>query len=281
MSAPETPRLLFVHAHPDDECLTTGGTIARYAAHGAEVHVVTCTLGEEGEVIGESYQLLAVEHADQLGGYRIHELTRALNALGVKEPIFLGGPGRWRDSGMEGTPPRQRTRFIDAGEVAVDEMARLIDQLRPHVVVTYDPDGGYGHPDHIHAHDVATAAVGVSTWKVPKVYWTVVATAAMRAGLGSLTEVPTAGSDPIPTPFRSVTPTTRSMPSSTSPTTSPRKPTRWSPTPRRSSSHPTGAPARCPTTWPYPSWRRSTTSSPRATPAHAMHAAGKRTCLRG
>lgn len=198
MSAPETPRLLFVHAHPDDECLTTGGTIARYAAHGAEVHVVTCTLGEEGEVIGESYQLLAVEHADQLGGYRIHELTRALNALGVKEPIFLGGPGRWRDSGMEGTPPRQRTRFIDAGEVAVDEMARLIDQLRPHVVVTYDPDGGYGHPDHIHAHDVATAAVGVSTWKVPKVYWTVVATAAMRAGLSSLTEVPDGWERPDP-----------------------------------------------------------------------------------
>ncbi len=190
MSAPETPRLLFVHAHPDDECLTTGGTIAHYAAKGADVHVVTCTLGEEGEVIDERYKLLAVDHADQLGGYRIHELTRALNALGLNEPIFLGGPGRWRDSGMDGSPPRHHTRFIDAGQAALDEMVRLIDQLRPHVVVTYDHKGGYGHPDHIHAHDVTCAAVGASDWKVHKLYWSVISTTAMRTGLDGLTDVP-------------------------------------------------------------------------------------------
>jgi N-acetyl-1-D-myo-inositol-2-amino-2-deoxy-alpha-D-glucopyranoside deacetylase len=198
MSAPETPRLVFVHAHPDDESLTTGGTIARYAAQGADVSVVTCTLGEEGEVIGERYQLLAVEHADQLGGYRIHELTQALRALGLMEPIFLGGPGRWRDSGMDGTPARHHTRFIDAGELAVNQMACLIDQLRPHVVVTYDPEGGYGHPDHVHAHRVTTAAIEASAWKVPKVYWTVMSTSAIRAGLDSLTGVPDGWDRPNP-----------------------------------------------------------------------------------
>ena len=149
----DQPRLLFVHAHPDDETLTTGATIAHYAALGAEVHVVTCTLGEEGEVIGDRYAQLAVDAADQLGGYRIGELTTALRALGVGEPIFLGGAGRWRDSGMEGTPPRHRQRFIDAdmGE-AVGELVAIIRQLRPHVVVTYDANGGYGHPDHVHTH---------------------------------------------------------------------------------------------------------------------------------
>ena len=102
----EIPRLLFVHAHPDDETLTTGATIAHYVAHGARVQVVTCTLGEEGEVIGDRWAHLAVDAADQLGGFRIGELTAALRALGIDEPTFLGGAGRWRDSGMEGTPRR-------------------------------------------------------------------------------------------------------------------------------------------------------------------------------
>ena len=163
MPSQETPRLLFVHAHPDDETLTTGGTIAHYAANGADVHVVTCTLGEEGEVIGERYAQLAVDAADQLGGYRISELTAALTALGVNEPNFLGGPGHWRDSGMEGTRPRHHQRFIDADmREAVGELVAIIRQLRPHVVVTYDPDGGYGHPDHIQAHRVTTEAVAAS-----------------------------------------------------------------------------------------------------------------------
>ena len=83
--------------------------------------------------------------------------------LGVDEPIFLGGAGRWRDSGMEGTPPRHQQRFIDAdpGE-SVGALVAIIRELRPHVVVTYDPAGGYGHPDHIHAHDVTMAAVAAS-----------------------------------------------------------------------------------------------------------------------
>jgi N-acetyl-1-D-myo-inositol-2-amino-2-deoxy-alpha-D-glucopyranoside deacetylase len=188
---PETPRLLFVHAHPDDESLTTGGTIAHYAALGADVRVVTCTLGEEGEVIGERYAQLAVDHADQLGGYRIGELTSALAALGVGAPHFLGGPGHWRDSGMAGTPPRRHRRFVDAevGE-ATAALAAVIDDLRPHTVVTYDPNGGYGHPDHIQAHRVTTAAVAASAWRVPKFYWTVAAGSAMRQGFDRLRDLP-------------------------------------------------------------------------------------------
>jgi len=187
----ETPRLLFVHAHPDDESITNGATIAHYAARGAQVHVVTCTLGEEGEVIGDQWAWLAVDHADQLGGYRIGELTAALQALGVGAPIFLGGPGRWRDSGMVGTAPRRQQRFIDADErEAVGALVTLIRTLRPHVVVTYDAIGGYGHPDHVQAHVVTTAAVAAAgtddypgtPWTVPKFYWTVIARSAFTAG---------------------------------------------------------------------------------------------------
>jgi N-acetyl-1-D-myo-inositol-2-amino-2-deoxy-alpha-D-glucopyranoside deacetylase len=187
----ETPRLLFVHAHPDDESITNGATIAHYVARGAQVHVVTCTLGEEGEVIGDQWAWLAVDHADQLGGYRIGELTAALQALGVGAPIFLGGPGRWRDSGMVGTAPRRQQRFIDADErEAVGALVTLIRTLRPHVVVTYDAIGGYGHPDHVQAHVVTTAAVAAAgtddypgtPWTVPKFYWTVIARSAFTAG---------------------------------------------------------------------------------------------------
>lgn len=199
MQSQETPRLLFVHAHPDDETLTTGGTIAHYVARGADVRVVTCTLGEEGEVIGGRYANLAVGAADQLGGYRIGELTMALRALGVARPIFLGGAGRWRDSGMAGTPPRHWQRFIDADmREAVGELVAIIRQLQPHVVVTYDAEGGYGHPDHIHAHEVTKAAVAASggtdypgePWAVPKLYWTVIAKSAMGAGLDALEDIP-------------------------------------------------------------------------------------------
>jgi N-acetyl-1-D-myo-inositol-2-amino-2-deoxy-alpha-D-glucopyranoside deacetylase len=192
---PETPRLLFVHAHPDDESLSNGATIAHYTAHGAQVRVVTCTLGEEGEVIGDHWAQLVVDHADQLGGYRIGELTTALQALGVSAPIYLGGAGRWRDSGMRGSPKRRRQRFIDADERdAVGALVAIIREFRPHVVVTYDPNGGYGHPDHVHTHTVTAAAVAAAgsadypgePWAVPKFYWTVLAESAFDAGWQAL-----------------------------------------------------------------------------------------------
>ncbi|MFC9969017.1 N-acetyl-1-D-myo-inositol-2-amino-2-deoxy-alpha-D-glucopyranoside deacetylase [Nocardia ignorata] len=173
----ETGGLLLVHAHPDDETLTTGGTIAHYRRRGVPVTVVTCTLGEEGEVIGERWALLIATEADQLGGYRISELTAALAALDAGEPLFLGGPGRWRDSGMAGTPSAEHPRaFVNSGDAAVDELVAVLLELRPRVVVTYDPRGGYGHPDHIRAHHVTTAAVAAAAeqgYDVPKFYWTV------------------------------------------------------------------------------------------------------------
>lgn len=195
MSSQDAPRLLFVHAHPDDETLTTGATIAHYAARGAWVQVVTCTLGEEGEVIGDRWAELAVDHADQLGGYRIGELTAALQALGVGPPVFLGGAGRWRDSGMAGTPVRRRQRFVDADDRdTVGALVAVIRELRPHVVVTYDLRGGYGHPDHVHTHAVTAAAVAAAggtgypgrPWATPKLYWTVTAIRAIRAGCAAL-----------------------------------------------------------------------------------------------
>lgn len=185
----DVPRLLFVHAHPDDETICNGVTIARYAAQGADVTVLTCTLGEEGEVIGGEWAQLAVDQADQLGGYRIGELTTALQALGLKGPRYLGGAGQWRDSGMAGTSGRRRTRFVDAeAEVAVAQLAEVIAELQPHVVVTYDPNGGYGHPDHIQTHRITTAAVSAAAdrWRVPKFYWVVFATTDFRAGVESL-----------------------------------------------------------------------------------------------
>lgn len=195
-------RLLLVHAHPDDESLTTGGVIARYAAEGAEVTVVTCTLGEEGEVIGDRWAQLAADQADQLGGYRILELGRALAALGVDGPRFLGGAGHWRDSGMAGTPTAENPRAwvnADADE-ALEALVAVIRETRPHVVVTYDPRGGYGHPDHIAVHDRVTAAVEVSgtedfpetgaPWTPAKVYWTVTERSALDAGIAALDHLP-------------------------------------------------------------------------------------------
>lgn len=193
----ETPRLLFVHAHPDDESLANGVTIAHYTARGAQVRVVTCTLGEEGEVIGDRWAGLAVDHADQLGGYRVGELTEALRALGVSAPIYLGGAGRWRDSGMAGTAPRRRERFVDADErEAVGALVAIIREQRPHVVATYDPKGGYGHPDHVQTYTVTAAAVAAAgsgagdfpgePWTVPKFYWSVLARSALKTAYDEL-----------------------------------------------------------------------------------------------
>jgi N-acetyl-1-D-myo-inositol-2-amino-2-deoxy-alpha-D-glucopyranoside deacetylase len=174
--------MLFVHAHPDDETITTGGSMARYAAHGAEVTLLTCTLGEEGEILVPELSELAAGAADQLGGYRIGELRAALHALGVTDHRFLGGAGRYRDSGMAATPANDHPRALwrthkDSArfDSAVQAAAEVVRDVRPHVVVTYDPDGGYGHPDHIMAHRVAVAAVqqvaASGTWQVRKLYW--------------------------------------------------------------------------------------------------------------
>ncbi len=158
------------------------------------MRVVTCTMGEEGEVIGERWAGLAVDAADQLGGYRVTELTAALAALGVGAPHYLGGAGRWRDSGMPGTPARHRQSFVAAPLAEpVAELVTIITEFRPHVVVGYDPNGGYGHPDHIRVHEVSTAAVAAAAdagWQVPKFYWTVMAVSGFVEGFRNIGEPP-------------------------------------------------------------------------------------------
>ena len=159
-------KLLFVHAHPDDESIWTGGLIAAAARSGASVSVVTCTMGELGEVIGAPYQGLVADEADQLGGFRVAELRSALRALGANgpdnAPRFLGGAGRWRDSGMAGDKGNEHPRaFMNSGDEAVAQLRTILDELQPDVVITYDADGGYGHPDHIRAHDITVAALSL------------------------------------------------------------------------------------------------------------------------
>ncbi len=153
--------MLFVHAHPDDETISTGATMARYAAEGAQVTLVTCTLGEEGEIHLPELAGLAATEADQLGGYRLIELARACAALGVTDHRFLGGAGRFRDSGMMGLPTNDHQRaFWQADlDAAAGLLLDVMRETRPQVVVTYDENGGYGHPDHIQAHRVSMRAV--------------------------------------------------------------------------------------------------------------------------
>jgi N-acetyl-1-D-myo-inositol-2-amino-2-deoxy-alpha-D-glucopyranoside deacetylase len=182
---------MLVHAHPDDESLWTGGTIARYAAHGVQVIVVTCTLGEEGEIVPPSLRQLGPEHADQLGGYRVAELRSACAALGVTDHRFLGGIGRWRDSGMAGAPANRHARSLVAGDRGTQAaaLAELLDEIRPQVVVTYDEHGGYGHPDHIRAHEITTAAAAGQD-SVQRVFHAVLSAGATERGLAGLAEAP-------------------------------------------------------------------------------------------
>ncbi|MBT0565530.1 N-acetyl-1-D-myo-inositol-2-amino-2-deoxy-alpha-D-glucopyranoside deacetylase [Williamsia sp. CHRR-6] len=193
---------MVVHAHPDDESIMTGGIIARYLAEGAEVTVVTCTLGEEGEVIGATWAgLVADGGADQLGGYRVLELTQALAALSPDdrplEPLFLGGAGRWRDSGMAGSPAAAHPRaFSNAGAAPVAALADLIVERAPQVLIGYDPAGTYGHPDHVTVHRICAEAIAEATRRgtsVTKHYWSVSEDSALQAGLAAAADRVPAG----------------------------------------------------------------------------------------
>lgn len=183
-------RLLLVHAHPDDETLWTGGTIARYAARGVQVTLVTCTLGEQGAIIPENLAMLRSDAADQLGGYRVGELRSACAVLGVADHRFLGGIGRWRDSGMAGRPANADPRAFIKGDLdeQVAALAEVIGEVRPQVVVSYAEDGGYGHPDHIRAHQVAVGAARGSG-DVARVFYTVQSAGATKAGVARLAEL--------------------------------------------------------------------------------------------
>ena len=194
-------RLLLVHAHPDDETIGTGATMARYAAEGVAVTLVTCTLGEEGEVLVPELEHLAADRDDGLGQHRIGELAAACEALRVSDSRFLGGPGRWRDSGMMGLATNDRADCFWQADLdeAVRELVAVIREVRPQVVVTYDSNGGYGHPDHIQAHRVTVAAFDAAAdpsyapeagepWTASKLYWSAVPRSLLQAGIDLLRE---------------------------------------------------------------------------------------------
>ncbi len=194
-------RLLLVHAHPDDESISTGAIMAKHASEGDLVTLVTCTLGEEGEIVVPESAHLAADRDDNLGPHRSAELATAMEALGVTDHRFLGGPGRWRDSGMMGAPANDRPDSFWQADLdeAVAALATIVREVRPQVVVTYDPNGDYGHPDHIQAHRVTMAAVDAAAradyrpaagepWQVIKLYWTAVPKTVLQAGIDAMRE---------------------------------------------------------------------------------------------
>lgn len=144
-------RLLAVFAHPDDETFGSGSTLARYADEGADVTVVCATQGEVGEIAPGSNAT-----SETLGAVRTAELRSALNALGVQSLILLG----YRDSGMAGSENNNNpSAFINVpiGE-AVERLVGIIRECHPQVMITMDPSGGYGHPDHILVAELTTRA---------------------------------------------------------------------------------------------------------------------------
>lgn len=184
-------RLLLVHAHPDDESIGTGATMAKYAAEGAHVTLVTCTLGEEGEVIPERLAHLAADRDDVLGPHRVAELAAACRALGVEDHRFLGGQGRWRDSGMMGAATNERPDAFWQADLdeAAGELVAVIREVRPQVLVTYDANGFYGHPDHVQAHRVSWRAFRLAAdpafgagepWQIAKLYHTAMPRSVLR-----------------------------------------------------------------------------------------------------
>lgn len=177
-------RLLLVHAHPDDEASATGATMISYARQGVTVVLVTCTRGELGEIVAPDLAGLRDGDSDGLALRREAELAEALALLGTERHHWLGGRGRWRDSGMAGMPDNEHPgAFVRADiDEAVRAMVEILRAERPQVVVTYDANGGYGHPDHIQANRVTMAALDPAAdpefapelgapWQVPKVYW--------------------------------------------------------------------------------------------------------------
>jgi N-acetyl-1-D-myo-inositol-2-amino-2-deoxy-alpha-D-glucopyranoside deacetylase len=199
-------RLLLVHAHPDDEVIGQGATMAKYAAEGRGVTLVTCTAGEMGEILVPELEHLAADKDDKLGEHRRGEIADSMTALGVTDHRWLGGFQRFRDSGMKWHEDGYAIAADDVHDnafakadltVAADLLVEIIRELRPQVLVTYDPFGGYGHPDHIQAHRVAMYAAALAAvpsyrtdlgeaWDIAKIYWGAMSETRMRAGLRAL-----------------------------------------------------------------------------------------------
>jgi N-acetyl-1-D-myo-inositol-2-amino-2-deoxy-alpha-D-glucopyranoside deacetylase len=199
-------RLLLVHAHPDDESIATGATMAKYAAEGAGVTLVTCTAGEMGEILVPELEHLAADRDDGLGEHRRGEIADAMKALGVSDHRWLGGFGTYRDSGMQWHPDGYAIAADTVHDnafwhadltAAADQLVRVVREVRPQVLVTYDQFGGYGHPDHIQAHRVAMYAAQLAAvpsykpdlgepWEISKIYWAAMSESRMRASLRAL-----------------------------------------------------------------------------------------------
>jgi N-acetyl-1-D-myo-inositol-2-amino-2-deoxy-alpha-D-glucopyranoside deacetylase len=180
--------MLLVHAHPDDESIGTGATMTKYAAEGAGVTLVTCTLGELGEVIPPDLAHLAADAGGGLGEYRIGELEAACAALGVTDHRFLGGAGRWHDSGMMGLATNDEPGSFWQADVdeAAGELLAVLREVRPQVLISYDDNGFYGHPDHIQAHRVARRAFELSDGLVTKFYATALPRSVLAEAIESL-----------------------------------------------------------------------------------------------
>jgi N-acetyl-1-D-myo-inositol-2-amino-2-deoxy-alpha-D-glucopyranoside deacetylase len=201
-----TRRLLLVHAHPDDESIGTGATMAKYVAEGAGVTLVTCTAGEMGEILVPELEHLAADREDTLGEHRRGEIADAMKALGVTDHRWLGGFGTYRDSGMkwhaDGYAVAADTIHDNAFwhadlREAADHLVPIIREIQPQVLLTYDDFGGYGHPDHIQAHRVAMYAAQLAAvpsyrkdlgepWEITKIYWLTMSESRMRASLRAI-----------------------------------------------------------------------------------------------
>ncbi|GCD91058.1 N-acetyl-1-D-myo-inositol-2-amino-2-deoxy-alpha-D-glucopyranoside deacetylase [Nocardioides sp. LS1] len=199
-------RLLLVHAHPDDESIGQGATMAKYVAEGRDVTLVTCTAGEMGEILVPELEHLAADKEDGLGEHRRGELEAAMKELGVTDHRFLGGFGTYRDSGMKWHEDGHAVAADDVHDnafwhadltEAADHLVTVIREVRPQVLVTYDQFGGYGHPDHIQAHRVAMYAAQLAAipsyrkdlgepWDIAKIYWGAMSESRMREGLRAI-----------------------------------------------------------------------------------------------
>ena len=196
--------ILLVHAHPDDETINNGSTMAKYVHEGVGVTLVTCTRGEEGEVLVPDLAHLAAHKEDGLGTHRETELSNAMAELGVTDFRFLGNPEKkWRDSGMMGTEPNNRSDVFWQADLdnAASYLVKIIREVKPQVLITYDEVGGYGHPDHIQAHRVAMRAAQLAAdpqygqgqpWDIAKIYWNTMPRSVVAEGIAKMKEI---GSD--------------------------------------------------------------------------------------
>lgn len=172
--------LMAVHAHPDDECLGTGGCLARYSKEGIHTILVTATHGEEGEIVAPDMD--PDEVRPKLGDVRLEELRCSCETLGVGTNYVLG----YRDSGMADTPANHHPECFAQADLheATGRLVQLMRQTRPHVVTCYNEYGGYGHPDHIQVNRITVAAfhaagdpaqypdIGPAPWQPQKLYYT-------------------------------------------------------------------------------------------------------------